>query len=74
MDLGGVTTGNDLAAAYARLSGRFPGPVAELSLSFTETGDRPQQYETGKVMWTLGVAWQVVKAVFLGFGKKKKTA
>jgi hypothetical protein len=45
---GGVTNGNDLIAAYARLSGRFPEPVVELGLAMTETGDRPQRYETGK--------------------------
>ncbi len=68
---GGVTNGNDLVAAYARTSGRFPGPVAELGLLMTETGDRPQLYETGKAAMTLGVVWQILKAVFMGFGKKK---
>lgn len=68
---GGVTTGNDLVAAYARQSGRFPGPVAELALLLTETGDRPQKYETGKVAMTLGFVWQIVKALFIGIGKKK---
>jgi hypothetical protein len=37
----------------------------------TETGDRPQQYETGKTVMTLGVVWQILKAVLMGFGKKK---
>jgi hypothetical protein len=37
----------------------------------TDTGDRPQSYETGKAVFTLGVAWQVLKAVVLGLGKKK---
>lgn len=68
---GGVTNGNDLVAAYTRLSGRFPGPVAELGLVVTETGDRPQRYETGKAALTLGIVWQIVKAVFMGWGKKK---
>ncbi|KAK3309569.1 class I glutamine amidotransferase-like protein [Chaetomium strumarium] len=44
---GGVTNGNDLAAAYARESGRFPGPVAELALLMVDVGDRPQRYTTG---------------------------
>lgn len=68
---GGVTNGNDLVAAYARLSGRFPGPVAEFGLLMTDVGDRPQRYQTGKAAMTLGVVWQILKAVFMGFGKKK---
>ncbi|KAL2270880.1 hypothetical protein VTJ83DRAFT_251 [Remersonia thermophila] len=67
---GGVTNGNDLVGAYARLSGRIPGPVAEAALSLTETGDRPQRYETGKMVWTLGIVWQMLKATFMGLGKK----
>lgn len=69
--IGGITNGNDLVAAYARTSGRFPGPVAELGLVMTETGDRPQKYETGKMAMTLGVVWQILKAALMGFGKKK---
>ena len=60
-----------MVAAYARTSGRIPGPVAEFGLVMTETGDRPQRYETGKTAMTLGVVWQILKAVFMGFGKKK---
>lgn len=60
-----------MVAAYARLSGRFPGPVAEFGLMLTDTGDRPQRYETGKTVMTLGILWQIVKAVFMGIGKKK---
>ncbi|SPQ17841.1 e8fd80f6-715d-48da-bd18-63d5428cde73 [Thermothielavioides terrestris] len=67
----GITNGNDLVAAYARLSGRFPGPVAELALVMTETGERPQRYERGKSALTLGILWQVLKAVWMGYGKKK---
>ncbi|KAK4240846.1 hypothetical protein C8A03DRAFT_12843 [Achaetomium macrosporum] len=69
--MGGVTNGNDLVAAYARQSGRFPGPVAELGLLMIDAGDRPQRYTTGKVVVTLGMVWQVLKAVFMVFGKKK---
>lgn len=68
---GGVTNGNDLVAAYARLSGRFPGPVAEVALVMTDTGDRPQLYDTGKAAFTLGIVWQILKAAVMGFGKKK---
>jgi hypothetical protein len=67
--LGGVTNGNDLVAAYARLSGRFAGPVVEFGLVMTDTGDRPQSYGTGKAVFTLRVVWQILKAIVIG--KKK---
>jgi hypothetical protein len=35
-----------------------------------DAGDRPQRYATGKTAVTLGMVWQVLKAVFIGFGKK----
>ncbi|KAL1841600.1 hypothetical protein VTJ49DRAFT_6910 [Mycothermus thermophilus] len=68
---GGITNGNDLVGAYARLSGRIPGPVAETGLILTDTGDRPQRYETGKMVWMLGIVWQTLKAAVMGLGKKK---
>ncbi|KAK0731210.1 class I glutamine amidotransferase-like protein [Lasiosphaeris hirsuta] len=68
---GGITNGNDLVAAYVRHSPRFPSPVAEFGLVMTDTGDRSQRYETSQTAVTLGVVWQVLKAVFLGLGKKK---
>lgn len=40
----------------------------------TDVGDRPQQYTTSKAATALGVVWQVVKAVFMGFGSKTKTS
>lgn len=58
-------------AAYLRTSGRFPGPIAEFGLMLTETALRPQKYETGKTVFTLGIVWQVLKAVLMGLGKKK---
>ncbi|KAJ4290713.1 hypothetical protein N0V88_006461 [Collariella sp. IMI 366227] len=70
---GGITNGNDLVSAYARHSGRFPGPVVELGLVMTDTGDRPQAYGTGQTAMTLGVVWQVMRAVVMGLGKKKVT-
>ncbi|KAK3942137.1 class I glutamine amidotransferase-like protein [Diplogelasinospora grovesii] len=68
---GGVTNGNDLVAAYCRQDSRFPGPVCEIGLRLTDVGDRPQKYEVGQTAFTLGVVWQVVKAVFMGIGKSK---
>ncbi|KAM7196153.1 hypothetical protein V8F20_007188 [Naviculisporaceae sp. PSN 640] len=71
----GITNGNDLVAAYARQTSRhFPGPVAEMAVVMTEVGDRPQHYTTGKAATAFGVVWQVVKAVFMGLGSKKKTS
>ncbi|KAK5990887.1 hypothetical protein PT974_09162 [Cladobotryum mycophilum] len=45
---GGVTNGNDLIAAYALASGRFPKEVAQLGLSIVETSDRGQFYDASK--------------------------
>lgn len=67
---GGVTNGNDLVSAYARAKAPFAGPLAEFGLVLTETGDRPQKYGTSQAVFTLGVVWQVVKAVFIGLGKR----
>jgi len=69
---GGVTNGNDLVSAYARQSPHFPGPVAEFGIAMAETGDRPQRYEKHQIAVTLGIVWQVLKAVFMGFGKGKQ--
>ncbi|KAG9250014.1 ThiJ/PfpI family protein [Emericellopsis atlantica] len=41
---GGVTNGNDLMAAFARESGRWPQPVVDLGLEITDVGDRKQFY------------------------------
>ncbi|KAK4251233.1 hypothetical protein C7999DRAFT_11101 [Corynascus novoguineensis] len=69
---GGVTNGNDLVAAYARTSGRFAGPVAELALAMTDVGDRPQRYSKGQAAFGLSIVWQILKAVFMRAGKKKE--
>ena len=45
--------------------------MAEFALFMTDTGDRPQRYETTKAAMTLGVVWQIVKAWFMGVGKAK---
>ncbi|UNI21028.1 hypothetical protein JDV02_007059 [Purpureocillium takamizusanense] len=45
---GGVTNGNDLMAAYARASQRWPQPVVEIGLQLTEVEDRGQFYGKGK--------------------------
>ncbi|KAL3962032.1 hypothetical protein ACCO45_003555 [Purpureocillium lilacinum] len=45
---GGVTNGNDLMAAYARASQRWPQPVVEIGLQLTEVEERGQFYEQGK--------------------------
>jgi hypothetical protein len=45
--------------------------VAEIGLVMTDTGDRPQLYGTGNVGFTMGIVWQVLKAVFMGIGKTK---
>ncbi|KAI8954296.1 class I glutamine amidotransferase-like protein [Xylaria longipes] len=43
---GGVTNGNDLAAAYARASPKyFPRALVELTCEQLEVGDRPQEYQ-----------------------------
>ncbi|KAK3328827.1 class I glutamine amidotransferase-like protein [Apodospora peruviana] len=70
---GGVTNGNDLVAAYMRQSRHFPGPVGEMAMTLTDTGDRPQKYGSGQAVFTLGIVWQILKAVVMGVpGKTKK--
>ncbi|KAM7206966.1 hypothetical protein V8F33_000065 [Rhypophila sp. PSN 637] len=71
---GGITNGNDLVAAYARhQTHHFPGPLAEFGIMMTEVGDRPQQYTKSQASVTIGVVWQIIKAVFMGFGSKSKS-
>lgn len=31
-------------------------------MRIAEVGDRPQKYETGTTVFTLGIVWQVIKA------------
>ncbi|KAK0657494.1 class I glutamine amidotransferase-like protein [Cercophora newfieldiana] len=70
---GGVTNGNDLVTAYARQTPKyFPGPIAEFGARITEVGDRPQKYEVGQTMFTLGMVWQVIKAAVLSIRKGKQ--
>ncbi|KAM7223214.1 hypothetical protein V8F06_001427 [Rhypophila decipiens] len=71
---GGITNGNDLVAAYARhQTHHFPGPLAEFAIMMTEVGDRPQQYTQSQASVTIGVVWQIIKAMFMGFGSKNKS-
>ncbi|KAJ3529771.1 hypothetical protein NM208_g9609 [Fusarium decemcellulare] len=73
-NLGGVTNGNDLMAAYARASPKhWPGPVAEMGAMLTDVGDRSQIYREGKSRFVLGVAWQIIKAWFLSLGSSSET-
>lgn len=65
MNAGGITNGNDLVAAYARASQRWPQPVVELGLMLTEVGDRGQFYEQSNVRFTMGFAWQLLRAWFV---------
>ena len=46
--VGGITNGNDLVAAYARLSGRWDQSVVQMGLAFTEVEDRGQFYPDAK--------------------------
>lgn len=68
---GGITNGNDLMAAYAKTSGRWPVPVAEMGAVLADVGDRGQFYSQGKGMFTLGVVWTIVKAWFVSSGSRR---
>ncbi|KAH8812949.1 ThiJ/PfpI family protein [Xylogone sp. PMI_703] len=63
---GAITNGNDLVAAYARSGKHFPGPVAEIACKLADVGDRPQRFSQGQTAFTLGMAWQIIKAFFVG--------
>jgi hypothetical protein len=45
--------------------------VAELAIKMADVGDRPQKYSQGQTSYTLGIVWQILKAVVMGFGKQK---
>lgn len=69
---GGITNGNELMAAYARGSPHWANKgVVEFGLKMTDVGERGKFYGEGATMFTLGVAWQIVKAWFVGGGKTK---
>jgi hypothetical protein len=74
---GGVTNGNDLVVAYARKTPRFfPPPVVEIVAQLADIGDRPRDYGTGQALWGMGMAFQLVRAWFMGtmgFGKVKSS-
>ncbi|KAI0396122.1 ThiJ/PfpI family protein [Xylariaceae sp. FL0594] len=65
---GGITNGNDLAAAYARQNPRhFPPSVVEIALKMADVGDRPQAYEQSQSVFMMAFAWQIVRGWFAGF-------
>ncbi|KAI9150398.1 Isonitrile hydratase [Paramyrothecium foliicola] len=61
---GGITNGNDLAAAYARSSKHFPRAIADLACTMADVGDRPQTYDEGQTRFFLGVLWIFMKGFF----------
>lgn len=52
-------------AAYARESGRWPGPLVELGLIMTDTGDRGQVYGEGQGVLVLRVVWNMIRGWFV---------
>ncbi|KAJ6786277.1 hypothetical protein PWT90_00817 [Aphanocladium album] len=71
---GGITNGNELAAAYARATQRWQQPVVELGLMLSEVGDRGQFYTEGNARFTLKFAWQLLKGWVLSWttGQRKE--
>lgn len=69
-----MTNGNDLMAAYARDSKRWPQPVVELGLMMTEVEDRGPFYETGKTAFMLGAAWTIMKGLVVSLWTPKHKA
>lgn len=57
---GGVTTGQDMVAAYIRE--KWPGPTAEAILAIAEVGERPQEYGSSKASSNAWWLWTVVRA------------
>lgn len=68
---GGITNGNDLMAAYAKTSGRWPVPVAEMGVALADVGDRGQFYSQGKGVFTLGIVWTIIKAWFVSSSPRR---
>lgn len=73
-ELGGVTNGNELVAAYARGSTRWPQSIAETGLMITEVGDKGQFYEGNQSGFYLRFAWQIVKSWFVNLTRGQETA
>lgn len=71
---GGITNGNDLMAAYAKRSKRWPQPVVEIGLMLTDVEDRGQFYKNGTSAFMLGGAWSIVKAWFVSAWSPKPKA
>ncbi|KAK1769540.1 class I glutamine amidotransferase-like protein [Phialemonium atrogriseum] len=70
---GGVTNGNDLVAAYARESRHFPGPLVDIATKLADAGERPQKYGASQTGFRIGFAWALLRAWFMGFGRKSKS-
>ena len=52
-------------AAYARQSTLWSNKgIVEMALKLTDVGDRGQFYDTGKSVFFLGFAWQLLRAWF----------
>jgi hypothetical protein len=60
--------------AYARQTSRFfPAPVVEIVAKLADMGDRPRELGTSQAVWGLGMAWQLLRAWFMGVGKTKSS-
>jgi hypothetical protein len=61
---GGITNGNDLVVAYCRASPNFPTPLVNVVAKIADVGDRAHEYDDSVTVFTLGMAWQIIKSFF----------
>ena len=67
---GGITNGMDMTATYMRT--KLPAALVDTVLMLADVDVRSQEYGQGKIAWTVGVIWLVVRAWFSGLWKGGK--
>jgi len=69
-NLGGITNGQEMVAAYLRE--KLPGPVSEAVIAMSDVGEKGINYTTGRAQENAWWLWQILKSVVMGIGKEKK--
>jgi hypothetical protein len=59
-----------MVAAYLREN--FPGPASEAVIAMADVGEKGISYSTSKSGETLWWLWQILKALSVGNGKRKR--
>ncbi|KAE8452154.1 hypothetical protein EG329_001621 [Mollisiaceae sp. DMI_Dod_QoI] len=68
---GGITNGQEMVAFYIRE--KFPGPMAEAVIAMADVGDKGIDYSKSRTSETFFWLWQILKAVWMGARKAKRS-